>query len=1236
LAKELSKRHKVHVFSRGWGEEYSEYAEVFDGIPVKRMNTPPPRKRFPDTYIDDRVALSFSDFLQDLEPDIIHVQHCIGLGMSLLEVSIERSIPILLFLHDFYLMCHRVFLLKPDGQLCYGPKGQRYCADCILAFDHSLSEVKARELGLMRYHYVQGLLSKIDHILAPSQFVKERFRANFRTIRKITVSPLGLDLRLAEDFEKKESRRLRFGYIGQSYPYKGVHLLVEAFKGLRGKDAELRIHGGGEPDYLNALRKDASNTDILFFGPYGHDELGRILSEIDVFVMPSICHESFSFTIREALSVGIPAVVSDVRAQADAIIEGFNGLHFQCGDPDDLRRKLQRIIEEPGLLTKLSNNAKKTPIPGIDEQTERLEILYRKLAQRSRKRGPRRAERMFPSGRPLFNVLTYVRSLEEGKRNLETEMTGELNRMRGELSERESKIQALESERANLTNELDRVRGKLSERESKIGALQGKIGALQSELIGINQQLDAIRHSFGYRLMKAYASRIDRLLPDGTRRGELRKLMVTSLGVAAEEGLHSLLSQAWRKIRRREFRSAEPVTAKPATVSQLLPQPRTLSEQVLKEKLSLFLSQPSAKLVFPRFEEPIVSIVIPTFNKAEYLYQCLESILAYGDVPLELIVVDDSSRDETPRLLEKLENVQVVRNRVNLEFIRSSNKGAGLTKGRHILFLNNDVTLTAQALSTLVATIEQYPRCGAVGAKLVRPDGTLQEAGSIIWQDGSASGYGRDSNPQEPEYCYLREVDYCSAACLLVRAELFQKLGGFDELYLPAYYEDSDLCLGIQQLGFKIVFQPQVTILHHEFGSRSFERAEVLCQANRPKFAKKWAAILQEQHPYGEVLQARDRHQGKRVLIIDDQVPEPRLGIGLPRARQMLEFLSELGYVVTFVPLTNRTPWQPTTSELQQLGIEVFYGESFRPAELLRNRSGHYDIVIISRPHNARELLSLTRQYYPNALIIYDAEALFSMREILKAQVEGRSLSETEKRKMLSEELDLMKEADVVVTVSEAERETILKEAGQLDMKVWGHTHDLHVPATPFSERRDILFVGSFTHGHPPNTDAVLHFVTGIFPKIREKLPECRFIVVGSSPPEPVRRLASPHVIVTGFVEELREYYEKCRLLVVPLRFGAGLNYKLTEAMSYGIPSVISPVAAQGLAAQDEKQVLVARDDEEFAEKTIRLYTDEVLWHEIQQGAQRYIRDNCSPQMMKKKLAEILSQQAKGSSGQSS
>jgi GT2 family glycosyltransferase/2-polyprenyl-3-methyl-5-hydroxy-6-metoxy-1,4-benzoquinol methylase/glycosyltransferase involved in cell wall biosynthesis len=646
-------------------------------------------------------------------------------------------------------------------------------------------------------------------------------------------------------------------------------------------------------------------------------------------------------------------------------------------------------------------------------------------------------------------------------------------------------------------------------------------------------------------------------------------------------------------------------------------------EKNWKTELESFVSDTTRSLVFPSFERPLVSIVIPTFNKAEYLYQCLNNLLSYTDVPYRVIVVDDCSEDLTTKLLNKVLRIDIIKNEQNLDFIRTCNKGASFARGQYILFLNNDVVVSPRWLSVLVRTIEEISNCAAVGAKLVHPNETLQEAGSIVWQDGSAMGYGRDDDPLKPEYCYLREVDYCSAACLLVRADVFRNLDGFDESYLPAYYEDSDLCFAIREQGYKVYYQPQATVFHYEFGSRSFERAKALMEANQQKFVQKWGKLMLQQYPYGSVLKARDRRKGKRILVIDDQIPAPHLGSGFPRAHKLLELLSELGFVVTFMPADNQMAHQPTTQRLQQLGVEVFYG-SFILEDVLRGRAGAYDVIIVSRPHNGARYLRLVRECFPAAVIIYDAEALFCLREFLRAEVEGRSFSETERRRMLSDELSIAREADVVITVSEAEREIILRENSHNNVVVWGHTHDLYESCTLFSQRKDLLFVGGFMNGHPPNTDAVLHFVAKIFPEIRQRLPGCRLIIVGSDPPEHIQKLSSQDILVTGFVENIDEYYEKCRVFVAPLRFGAGINYKLTEAMSYGTPAVVSPLAAAGLSIIDGQEALVAADDREFTEKVVQLYKDEALWIRVQQTAENYALDHFSPETMKIRLLDIL------------
>jgi glycosyltransferase involved in cell wall biosynthesis len=421
-----------------------------------------------------------------------------------------------------------------------------------------------------------------------------------------------------------------------------------------------------------------------------------------------------------------------------------------------------------------------------------------------------------------------------------------------------------------------------------------------------------------------------------------------------------------------------------------------------------------------------------------------------------------------------------------------------------------------------------------------------------------------------------------------------------------------------------VVFQPHVSVWHYEFGSRSFARAEALCRANQPKFAQKWAAELEAQHPRGGVLRARDRRKGRRVLVMDDQIPAPHLGSGLPRTFKMLELMCELGCVITFVPLTIWTQHQPAARRLEQLGIEVFWGDGFLPEDLLRDRRGYYDIVVISRPHNGVKYLGLTRECFPDARIVYDAEAVFCVREFLQAEVEGRALSEVEKRVMLRQELDVVKSADVVVTASEQERDVIARETGHDQVVVWGHACDVRVPSTPFSKRKDLLFVGGFLQSHPPNTDAVVHFARDLFPAIRERLPDCRFVIVGAEPPDVVHRLAAPHVVVAGYVEDLEEYYEKCRVFVVPLRFGAGISLKLVEAMSQGIPSVVTTVGATGLGLADGSEALIARDDREFIDKVVDLYEDEARWTAVQRAAQDYVERRYSSDVMRQRLAEVL------------
>ena len=379
------------------------------------------------------------------------------------------------------------------------------------------------------------------------------------------------------------------------------------------------------------------------------------------------------------------------------------------------------------------------------------------------------------------------------------------------------------------------------------------------------------------------------------------------------------------------------------------------------------LRMPQYPLIFPQTDSPIVSIVIPTFNRAELLLACLRSILHYTDVAYEIIIVNDASTDKTCDLLKYLQNVTVVNNTENLDFLRSVNSGSEQAKGEYLLFLNNDVTVSDGWLSTLLDTIKRVKNCGAVGAKLISLNGQLQEAGASIWQDGSVALYGAGDNPARPEYNYLRECDYCSAACLLVRKDLFLQLGKFDQRYVPAYYEDADLCMMIWQSGHKVIYQPAVAIFHHHMGSRSYEKVAALVKKNQKTFAKKWSKALSSHGDSEAPLRTRQNRRERRVVFLTETLSTIDIeGLKNSIYPELIE-LSSQGFAVSCIPVNDFSLNQEVLNALQQSGVEVFFGNKFSPDRLLRDRAGEYDIVVIADDIKHPHFAKLCEELFPDA-----------------------------------------------------------------------------------------------------------------------------------------------------------------------------------------------------------------------------------------------------------------------------
>ncbi len=198
-----------------------------------------------------------------------------------------------------------------------------------------------------------------------------------------------------------------------------------------------------------------------------------------------------------------------------------------------------------------------------------------------------------------------------------------------------------------------------------------------------------------------------------------------------------------------------------------------------------------------------VTIVIPAFNHRDVTVRCLRSIADswFESLDVQFVVVDDGSTDGTADLITRLDGIDYIRNGRNEGFVRACNRGAALALGRYVCFLNNDTVVRDGWLDHLVNTAEADSTIGIVGSKLVYPDGRLQEAGSIMWRDGTGWNVGRNESPDDPRYGFLRDADYVSGAALLIRRDLFELAGGFSEMFAPAYYEDVDLCFGVRSLG---------------------------------------------------------------------------------------------------------------------------------------------------------------------------------------------------------------------------------------------------------------------------------------------------------------------------------------------------------------------------------------------------------------------------------------------------
>jgi len=650
----------------------------------------------------------------------------------------------------------------------------------------------------------------------------------------------------------------------------------------------------------------------------------------------------------------------------------------------------------------------------------------------------------------------------------------------------------------------------------------------------------------------------------------------------------------------------------------------------MEQRLALYLPQaePFAPFSVPRSDRPVASIVIPVYNQFAHTLACLRAIAAHPPaVAIEIIVSDDGSSDETGPALAQVEGLRYYRRAQNGGFIAACNDGAAQARGDFLVFLNNDTIPQPGWLDALLATFDSEADVGLVGAQLVYPDGRLQETGGIVRNDGRAANLGRLRSAFEPEFSYLRRVDYASAAAIAIPRELFESLGGFDAFYAPAYYEDTDLGMKVGARGLRVLAQPAAKVVHLEgitSGTDTRRGIKSYQVRNEQRFAERWASRLPS-HPDHEVRSPRttDRLYSRVVLIVDALTPQPDRDSGSLRLFNLVRLLREEGAHVVFVP-ANRAHDGAYTQALQAIGVEVWYApHAKRPHSWLREHGPRFDTVVVCRHYILREWLPLVRQFAPQATLVFDTVDLHYLRERRGAELAGDAALKRASERTRTLELEMIARSDATLVVSDVERTLLAQDAPGARVEIVSNLHHLHGQGLPFEQRHDLVFVGGFRH--PPNVDAVKWFVSEVFPLVRERLPDVRFHCIGSDTPQEIAALAGePGVVVHGHVPDIDPYMDGARIAIAPLRYGAGVKGKVNLSMAHGQPVVATGCAVEGMHLRDGEDVLVGDDPQSFADAVVRLYTDAELWQRLSRNGVANVQQHFSLDAAREVVRRVL------------
>ncbi|WP_337289338.1 glycosyltransferase [Candidatus Methylomirabilis sp.] len=729
LAQELRSRgHDVCVLYpdySGGSEEGTIVEERYEGLEVARIHVRP--ADLISQFNNERLLPPLRQYVSRLRPDLVHIQHLIGVSAAAVQVFREQGLPSVMTMHDGWLICEQCHFLQPHGVYCKdGPETVDKCVQCLVGrYGLTLQSEQTPKIFYtlaLRRQCLEQTVRSIDTIIVPSKFMRQMLSRHRFEHPRVTLSPLGLPTFDVLPWIPRTDR-LRFTFLGNICFTKGVDLAIHAFNRIDPKTARLDLYGQvQDPAYFRRVMTEIEpRHQVTYHGAYSPADLARILADTDVAVIPSRS-EHYPCIVRECLHAGVPVITSNVGGIPEIIQDGENGLLFEAGDSDDLAKKLRVFVSDPNRVTTFRRSVRS--VSTIRENADQLEIIYRDALTR---RSCAETGKVTGAQTSRVDISAWLRRADECAAREDWASAHDALREAhdqaqddpqiivalGNVALRLGNVEAARREFVKATvlaPDYAPAHGNLAAVLLRLGCAE-EAEASARRALALNPHdtdvlkvlarvcLDSERYTEAVQaystILQENPNDVETLLvvgncyaeagrPEDAKRFYQRVLQLNSGNTVAAENLAAISGNR---------DASDSVTLRADRLSK---DPETLS---------------GARSIS---HEPLVSIVIVTYNSVRTIRACLESVFSSTRSPLELIVVDNASTDATRAVLAEYQGrITVLVNAENAGFSRGCNQGIRASAGQHVVLLNPDTVVTSGWLERLLS--HASAGVGAVG-----------------------------------------------------------------------------------------------------------------------------------------------------------------------------------------------------------------------------------------------------------------------------------------------------------------------------------------------------------------------------------------------------------------------------------------------------------------------------------------------------------------------------------------